>query len=108
MLVATVRGHSPLAIFLLEQGADPNFDGMGYTALHWAAGTWETALTGPKGIKAQPGNDWAALAGLPTGKVELVKALLAHGAESECARGQSSFADWLYEGPPAAGPAKQR
>lgn len=80
LLLATIRGHAQLAMLLLERGADANFDGMGYTALHWAAGSWETSLSGPKGIKAQPGHEWAALAGVPTGKVDLVKALLAHGA----------------------------
>ena len=44
--VAVVRGHAGLAMALLEHGADPNADGPGYTALHWAAGSWHTELTG--------------------------------------------------------------
>jgi ankyrin repeat protein len=67
--------------FMLDQGADPNADGSGYTALHWAAGTWEVQLTGPFGIAAEPGSEWYALAGLQgDAKVDLIKALLAHGA----------------------------
>ncbi len=37
LLVATVRGHVPLALFLLEQGADPNVLDAGFTPLHWAS-----------------------------------------------------------------------
>jgi ankyrin repeat protein len=81
LLVATVRGHVNVATFLLEQGADANANGAGYTALHWAAGTWETELTGPNGIATERGDEWGALAGLQTGKLELVKQLLAHGAD---------------------------
>jgi ankyrin repeat protein len=73
LVVATVRDHAALAQFLLDQGADANAAGAGYTALHWAAGTWETALTGVFGFES-----W--MSGLKTGKPELVKALLAHGA----------------------------
>ncbi len=80
LLVATVRGHIAVATFLLEHGADPNANGAGYTALHWAAGTWETELTGPNGIVTQPDDEWGSLAGLQTGKLELVQSLLAHGA----------------------------
>ncbi len=38
LLVATVRGHVPLALFLLDHGADPNVGDAGFTPLHWAAG----------------------------------------------------------------------
>jgi ankyrin repeat protein len=82
LVVATVRGHAGLAAFLLDHGANPNANGGGYTALHWAAGSWETALTGQSGIMAEPGHEWSMLAGLPApAKLELVKALLAHGAD---------------------------
>lgn len=74
LLLATVRGHVPSAQLLLDRGADPNADRAGFTALHWAAGTWETYLTGTFGIQDSP------LSGLRTGKPELVRALLAHGA----------------------------
>jgi uncharacterized protein len=73
LVVATVRGHAALAEFLLDHGADPNAGGAGYTALHWAAGTWETQMTGVYGFES-----W--MSGVKTGKPELVKALLAHGA----------------------------
>ncbi|HEY7170346.1 MAG TPA: ankyrin repeat domain-containing protein [Vicinamibacterales bacterium] len=81
LLVATVRGHAKLAIFLLDRGADPNANRTGYTALHWAAGVWETELNGANGI-VTPDDDgeWSALGGVKAGKLELVKALLAHGA----------------------------
>ena len=83
LVVATVRGHVPFALWLLEQGADPNSDGSGYTALHWAAGAWETEMTGPKGIVAHPGHEWDAMRGLQEGKLELVHALLARGADPD-------------------------
>lgn len=80
LLVATVRGHVALASYFLQHGADPNADKTGYTALHWAVGSWETELSGAPGIDTQRDEEWAALRGLPAGKVELVTALLAHGA----------------------------
>ena len=69
-----------LAIFLLEQGADPNTAATGYTPLHWAAGSWHTELTGPNGIVADRDEEWRSLNGIKTGKLELVEALLAYGA----------------------------
>ena len=83
LVVATVRGHVPFALWLLERGADPNADGSGYTALHWAAGTWETEMTGPKGIVARPGHEWGAMRGLQEGKMDLIQALLARGADPD-------------------------
>ena len=80
LLVAAVRAHTALVMMLLEQGADPNAAEAGYTALHWVAGSWETELTGPRGIVTERDDEWRALSGVPTGKLELVKALLAHGA----------------------------
>ena len=81
LVVAVVRGHSELAIYLLERGADPNAGATGYTALHWASGSWETELTGPNGIDAQGDEEWRSLAGVAARKVELIRALLAHGAD---------------------------
>jgi ankyrin repeat protein len=83
LVVATVRGHVDVAKFLLGQGADPNASGTGYTALHWAAGSWETELTGPRGIAADRDEEWASLSGLGSRKLELVGALLAHGANPD-------------------------
>jgi ankyrin repeat protein len=76
LLVATVRGHVPLALFLLDHGADPNVLDAGFTPLHWAAGTWENGLANPVYGFVDP------IGGLPDreAKLRLVKALLAHGA----------------------------
>ena len=54
LVIAAHSAHEPLAIYLLEQGADPNASEAGYTALHAAV--------------------------LRSG-VQLVNALLAHGAD---------------------------
>ena len=82
LLVATVRGHAALAIHLLEQGADPNAAGPGYTALHWAAGSWHTELTGHQmGIATDSDEEWRSMNGIRAGKLELVESLLAHGAD---------------------------
>jgi uncharacterized protein len=76
LLVATVRGHVPLAIFLLEQGADPNVIDAGFTPLHWASATWEGGISNPVYGFIDP------MSGIPNRKVklELVKTLLARGA----------------------------
>jgi ankyrin repeat protein len=76
LLVAAFNGHWDLAQSLLEQGADPNAIGAGFTALHWAAGTWETDISGVSGPE---GYQW--IAGLVPGKLEFVKALLSRGAD---------------------------
>lgn len=81
LLVATVRGHVPLATFLLDRGADPNALGTGYTALHWAAGSWETELSGPRGVRIERGEEWVGVRGLGDQRLTLVRALLAHGAD---------------------------
>ncbi len=54
LVIAAHSAHGPLAIYLLEQGADPNAAGAGYTALHAAV------------LRSQ---------------VQLVEALLEHGAD---------------------------
>lgn len=76
LLVATVRAHVPLVLFLLEQGADPNIGDAGFTALHWAVGTWESGEANPVFGFTD------AMSGIPEreAKLQLVKALLAHGA----------------------------
>ena len=83
LLVATVRGHVDLARFLLDAGANANASGAGYTPLHWAAGSWETELTGPRGILVDRDEEWKALRGLGQRKGEMVQALLAHGADPD-------------------------
>ena len=88
--VAAVRGHAALALALLEHGADPNADGPGYTALHWAAGSWHTELTGRlRGIATDGDAEWRSLNGLRSGKLALVDALLAHGADPDVRLGRT-------------------
>lgn len=76
LLVATVRGNVPLALLLLDQGADPTADLPGFTALHWASGTWETKVSNPLFGFIDP------MSGIPDrqAKLDLIKALLAKGA----------------------------
>jgi ankyrin len=77
LLVATVRGQVELALFLLNQGADPNVGDAGFTPLHWAVATWENGTSNPVyGFED-------AMSGIPDrqAKLRLVKALLAHGAD---------------------------
>lgn len=80
LVLATVRGYPSVAMDLLERGADPNANGAGYTALHWAAGSWETELT-VTSITVDREGEWATVAGLREGRLDLVNALLAHGAD---------------------------
>ena len=80
LLMATVRGHVELAEYLLEQGANPNADAAGYTALHWAAGKWETEFTTDYSFAPGTTEEWAAVAGVPSGKHTLIKSLITHGA----------------------------
>lgn len=76
LLVATMRGHVPLALFLLDQGADPNVPDAGFTPLHWASAVWEGGISNPVYGFSDP------MSGIPNRqeKLALVKALLAHGA----------------------------
>ena len=74
--VAMFGGHWDLVPFLLERGADPNADGPGYTPLHWASGSWEALLSGALGA-----HEYRWLAARGPGKLDLVNALLAHGAD---------------------------
>jgi len=79
---ATVRGHVPVALLLLDRGANANAADAGYSPLHWAAGSWETTLTTADFTITREGNsEWNVLPGLREGKLELVKALLGHGAD---------------------------
>ena len=88
LLVATVRGHVDLAIFLLEQGAQPDgaVDVAGYTPLHWACARYEHPLAfGDVTVELALTGEWRALAGIPDRdpKLALIRALLAHGANLE-------------------------
>ena len=76
LLVATLRAQVPLALFLLEQGADPNVGDAGLTPLHWAAATWENGTANPVYGFEEP------MAGIADrqAKLQLVRSLLAHGA----------------------------
>src|SRR5205823_8568226 len=76
LLVATVRGQVPLALFLLDHGADPNVLDAGFILLFSAAGTWENGVANPVYGLVDP------IGGIPDreAKLQLVKALLAHGA----------------------------
>jgi ankyrin repeat protein len=77
LLVATVRGKVELALFLLDQGADPNIGDAGLTPLHWAVSTWENGTSNPIYGFEDP------MSGIPDrqAKLKLVRALLAHGAD---------------------------
>jgi len=90
LLVATVRGQVPLALFLLEQGADPNVGDAGFTPLHWAAATWESGTANPLYGFEDP------MAGIPNrrAKLQLVNALIAHGADpnARMSKRQPAFA----------------
>jgi ankyrin repeat protein len=76
LLVATVRGQVPLALFLLDHGADPNIGDAGFTPLHWASGEWE----GFTANRVYGFDD--PMGGIPDreAKLRLINALLAHGA----------------------------
>jgi len=74
LVLASSNGREKMALFLLEKGADPNAaDGYGLTALHWALQEGIVALfTRPYAVTDR---FW-----VHPNMPELVKALLAHGA----------------------------
>ncbi|MBM3778226.1 MAG: hypothetical protein FJW23_08305 [Acidimicrobiia bacterium] len=84
--VAVVRGHIELAEHLLAGGVDPNAAGPGYTALHWAAGRWDSVTTHeyfetPPQPAGWP-DEWRLLIGLHgEPKFRIIKSLLAYGAD---------------------------
>ena len=79
--VATLRGHGDVAALLLERGADPNYDGPGFTPLHWVSTSWETELNGINGMNAPRDHEWNSMSGMKDGKMEFAQALIDHGAD---------------------------
>ena len=79
--VATLRGHIELALMLLDQGADPNAMGPGYTPLHWAVSRAESAFV--RDYAAVEGGEWSVLGGISdrNSKITLINALLTQGAD---------------------------
>ena len=76
LMVATMRSQVPLALFLLDHGAKPDAGDSGMTPLHWASTTWESGTANPIYGLDDP------MSGIQDrkAKIQLVKALLAHGA----------------------------
>jgi ankyrin repeat protein len=76
LLVATMRAQVPMALFLLEQSADPDIGDAGLVPLHWASATWENGTANPVYGFDEP------MAGISDrqAKLQLVRSLLAHGA----------------------------
>src|SRR5262245_16702019 len=76
LLVATMRAQVPMALFLLEQGADTNIADAGLAPLHWASATWENGTANPVYGFDEP------MAGITDrqARLQLVRLLLAHGA----------------------------
>tara|TARA_B100001123_G_scaffold352041_4_gene403341 strand:- start:9359 stop:10933 length:1575 start_codon:yes stop_codon:yes gene_type:complete len=101
LVLATVRGWPSVAHMLLEHGANPNAASSGYTALHWAAGSWETELT-TASITPAGTNEWTRVAGLTDGKLDLVRALLAHGADPNARIQQTPSRVGSSKNPPLA------
>jgi ankyrin repeat protein len=77
LLTAVMHAQTETALFLLEQGANPNDDGAGFTPLHWVSGVWEGEQANPVVGFSDP------MSGIPSraDKLTLVKALLAKGAD---------------------------
>jgi len=104
--LAIVSRQDKFALFLLEQGADPNgtFDGL--TALHAAAGnvnTWLAAWSRAHGNRSVEGGGSLGERGLdPARRLVLVQALLARGADSN-ARITTSAVVLGYLGTPRRG-----
>ena len=74
LVLASSNGREKLALFLLEKGADPNAtDGYGLTALHWALQEGIVALFSRPHLTDR---FW-----VHPNMPELVRALLAHGAD---------------------------
>ncbi len=80
LLIALIRGHVPFVEFLLDRGADVNAAAAGYTALHWATGTWGGWMNGATFMTADSA-EWMAFVGFRGAtRLAVVRTLLAHGA----------------------------
>jgi ankyrin repeat protein len=74
LVLAVVNGNEDVALYLLEQGADPNFtDGYGMTPLHWAV---QEGLARLYGMPSRTDRFWI----IPNSP-RLIKALLDKGAD---------------------------
>ncbi len=83
LVVASASGQETVALYLLEKGADPNLtDGTGVTPLHWALVEGMSNIFG-RGTTATD-RFW-----IHPNMPELVKALLAHGANPNAQIGKS-------------------
>ena len=81
--IAVHRGHGDVVELLLVHGADPNYDKLGFTALLWACGSWESTLDGAFGISAPKDSEWYHMGGLRDDKYRIIEALLKHGANRD-------------------------
>jgi ankyrin repeat protein len=108
---AALSNQDRFAIFLLEQGADPNATLGGVTALHAASGSanqfvgdWQRARSGGVGIGGGGvgGGGGFGRRGGVGGRLELAQALLAKGANVN-ARATSSAMAQSYIGRPTKG-----
>jgi ankyrin repeat protein len=93
LVMAVASGHEPLALFLLENGADPNaVDAYGWTALHYAV---PEGWAGIDGFFYRPFHDPVRLPDMP----KLASALLARGANpnAQIARGYSPNSRTPYD-----------
>mgnify|MGYP005848790517 CR=1 FL=1 len=72
LILAVINGHFELAAFLLDQGADPNWIGPGYTALH--AVTWVRKPGGGDNDPAPQGSGRLT-------SIDMVKKLAEKGAD---------------------------
>ena len=90
LVIASASGHEKLALFLLENGANPNAkDGFGIRPLHYALHDGMLAISG---YTPRPTD---RLGWLRPNMPELVKALLAHGADPN-ARIEFDFPPYDY------------